>query len=448
MYSLKMTQTSQVKIPFSLARIILSFSRFIVELFHLELLATYHAIMGVNHSNMPSEMGKFFGGLPKYVLLPILIDWLTMNEVCLLDSSMCNRAERKVFMTWLGGEHSVTLSGKIHEKYNGVQYWQWLSVRNIHVHHISLFFEYFERDFCGKVIRKPYCEELLNLIWGSKHTQVISKVVTKEMALPKKVNSIKLSGLTDKDMPRFNQLNPTWLLALTLIDFDISAPYNIRVVGDFVCVHCKSLQELTIHGCGDLPSRLLKNILESSSELVRLSLLERKLALQVHRSEEDFSKWTVNCTKLKYLSMYQIGWGCEGLFEAIASHCPDLEHIALLMMDFDSSCVEAVSSHCRKLISVSIESYPDRRHPESLFEAFASNSRSLEYINIQSSYSQSTHLGVLLLLAHCPRLKYIYANYNYTALDRDLPEEGIVTKSSRRLSGWFDPYNPITQSAS
>lgn len=393
-------------------------------------------------------MGKFFGGLPKYVLLPILIDWLVMNDVGSLDSALCNKVQRKLFLEWLGGAHSVTLSGIMHEKYNGVGYWQWLSIRNIHVHHIGLFFEYFMRDMCRKVIRKTYWEEFLYLTCGSQHDNTLNEVVTTEMALPDKVNSLTITSLGDKDMGRFSRLNPVCLLSLSLIDFDVNNSYNLTTVVSFVSKHCPTLQELSIHGCGDIPTRALKSILSTATNLVRLSLVERNYicaSKATYSGEEDFSDWQVNCTKLQYLSLYQISWGCDALFSLITSRCPDLQHLALLLMNFDGAIVADIAVHCRKLISLSLEMAIETPIPLSAYQMLAEHCSHLEYFNFQSIRMHTdTVPGVQLLLSHCPGLRFINAHfcaYNWTG---PVPE-GVEFAICRRLSGRYDPYKQFSK---
>ena len=108
---------------------------------------------------------------PKYVILPILVDWVAMNDLGALDSALCSKKYRSVFLSWLGGTNTIFFSGILHEKYNGPPYWKWLSIRNVQVYYVSVYFQSFER-----VVVKPRTkwERFFDILFRRPNTQLVS----------------------------------------------------------------------------------------------------------------------------------------------------------------------------------------------------------------------------------------------------------------------------------
>src|SRR4051812_30971241 len=63
--------------------------------------------------------------LPKYVLFPILIEWMPIEELCSLDTALCNRIIRQKFLGYIENSTSGGFQG-INNKFNEISYLNWI----------------------------------------------------------------------------------------------------------------------------------------------------------------------------------------------------------------------------------------------------------------------------------------------------------------------------------
>jgi hypothetical protein len=75
--------------------------------------------------------------LPKYSLLPVVTEWLTLVEVCLLDSALCNNVLRNHFRSEISG-FDLALYRGLENISVGKSYLLWLKIKNYAVLSIQL----------------------------------------------------------------------------------------------------------------------------------------------------------------------------------------------------------------------------------------------------------------------------------------------------------------------
>ncbi len=243
---------------------------------------------------------SFLPALPKYLLLDVCQRWLQLNELCFLDSAICNSFDREPF------SEKVFLEAFIFKEFESSKplsnYLKWLGYRNLTVETLNLVVKIYDSE---AVLDHHFSKKALNKI---KKLTIISCDMGSDEIVKSLLSSC--TSLNEINFPTNHNVYDT-ILNDSLIDFIVNT-------------HGSQLEVLNLFGCQMLQKSTLANILSSCCQLKSL-----EFAFYKGKQPLILQKNQIKCTKLISFKTQFSTIITDNCMELLTSHCPDLHTISI-----------------------------------------------------------------------------------------------------------------------
>ena len=309
---------------------------------------------------------SLFDALPDDFIVSILIEWLYIQDLARLDSALCHRKTRTLFLGLLGSEHPGIKSVAARKRFDirsGVV--QWLESRGISMNEIS---------FCGDIdLSSPFLPKIggtlqsLNIDFCKKITDAGVVLIVENCSNLQSL-SLDSSLITDIGLGFLaTRCSNLQYLHLALCD-------KITDIGvGLIAAGCSNLQFLQLGYCNKITDTGLELIAAGCSNLQHLQLgyCDKITDIGVGFIAE-------NCSKLQFLGLAL----CDKITDIgvgfIAAGCSTLQHLHLY--------------GCNKITDIGLRL---------IAESCSSNLQSLDL----TLCKEITYAGIVLIVENCTNLQ-------------------------------------------
>jgi hypothetical protein len=320
--------------------------------------------------------GDLICGFPRYLVLPILIDFLDENarELTRLDSALCNKTGRVIFLGLISGEN-IKFKGDL-SKVSETGFLKWIGVKNIKITNLVLSSEHLVdciKDVLGSMSQLQVLVIHLDSIGCSqafltliKHCPTIREihfsrceVLTNRVlaALTRhcgQLCKVFLPGYSDKQIVYDNQTMVTFLSACK--NLDELCLRNVQFTKEMftsISGHCELLQSLTLANQKDYwitPARFVDICLDDDWTALGSHLLVLRIINTRTLTQHVLDAICAGCKVLKVLDIsHSTSLQLHHALKAIGT-APCNTHLTELNVSFIPTGVGSVST-CRLLVS-------------------------------------------------------------------------------------------------
>jgi hypothetical protein len=345
--------------------------------------------------------------LPKGLFTEFLTKWLTVQQVCRLDSVYCNRNKRELFLNSVAED--VVFSNDPFLSVDMNRFTEWLVKRKMKLSRIKI-----------SMMTMPNVNMMAPML----------KISGKCM------NFIALHNYTGNSLDKVAleiANNCKTLTKLTLMDCDIPKGF------ERILKACTKIAELRIYECKEFNSIKLKR--ESAQTLLnrcpQLRILDisysgtgttlgefaracpnlMKLDISYCKEITDESIFLVakHCTRLTTIGFFKVEVLTDDAIVELAKSCPLLTTVDIASCDFlTNASVIALATHCKLLQKLYIQSNTNFGDPALV--ALAQNSSHLEILYC-GHCTDVTDVGIKAIAENCGKLKRIVMGDNDTITD-------------------------------
>lgn len=275
-----------------------------------------------------------FFDLPEDVIIMISTHWLSLKDLCRLDTSICNQKYRTQFLLTLGSKKVLFHTGK--DIFISALSFKWLVLRNISVKHVTL-----KHNFDGTIV---------------------GEIISKSSKVFHRTQSAKLNPSS--------HLNDECLLLLinvckNLIEFSLN---GFKKISDNIIIamtkNNPSLKYLNLSGCWNITDVSLNYI---STKCLSLEVLDLSATFNIHDEgiiniiKQCKSLHTINlqlCSEITDESIIEISKYCRYLKNLNISSCINITNHSLQAIQMNCNHIEMIDiSYNKKLTEEQILSF-------------------------------------------------------------------------------------------
>jgi len=262
---------------------------------------------------------SFLAGFPEDVLISVLKQWLTVEQVVRLDSACCKHSQRTILLDLI----SKTLSPQaLHVKSDTDQYVRWYAARSIHVSELTVdgdgkLSDSFESNAQQSMKSLPHVSRLR--VYDADKEGRTTNWLDSVAKFCCNIRSIDLFVMTDSVewIQRILSINVPHLKVIIIFNSNesellapLAAPLaecrNLEKLhlynGETLCLdtlilNCSSLMDVRLHGCAAMTD-------DSFTCLLSLPLVE-EINLSTNDNTTGSGEWSIVSTKLELLWLSQ-----------------------------------------------------------------------------------------------------------------------------------------------
>ncbi len=309
-----------------------------------------------------------FDVLPKYIVIPILADWLNTEDVCNLDSALCNKRFRPIMLTYIAHE-KVSFEG-LSDLKKPCYYIHWLKIRKISVRQL----------FINKVSISQLKEVLNSRISTSDKLQNLTISLSGNLSTHLTLLESSFSNLTSLTLDHCVGLSLEYVKRVsfpllghlsvaagdildTLIELIAAnsrqiATIELRPLGGqigrlkrallMVATHCKQLQSIVITKVtADTAIDVsAEDLLQACNHLTSLNFNRSSAILTVPTISAIIA---MNC-RIKRLELEHCNHLTDNLLITIAQKCRMLTHLKIRnIYQLSNASIKVVATQCKEL---------------------------------------------------------------------------------------------------
>ena len=353
--------------------------------------------------------------------LPNLLSYLTMKDIVHMDTSICNKSIREMWLKLIANDIG-SVSTKIQPYFTHDRPIKWCSIRNFQFQCLDLdcgaTLKGFLFEGCKQVNITPHGAMLLascctNLVdfklcesfWHQIGTDRILIELAQRCGKLKRFSLNRTRKFDERITPIMTS-NPN-LEEIEFRDCDMSTDIILTAIS----INCHKLKKVDIRNMPLITDKGLMALLSNNHDLVEICLAHCPLL-----TDASLIAMSTNCHKLHKMSFLCMANGTEmsqamphftdqGM-AALVSTNHDLEEIHLDLRRFTVISLIAITQHCHKLKKVIIYGTEHILNINGGMIALVSNNRDLEEISIYGC-KELTDGSLVALATHCHKLRKI-----------------------------------------